>query len=268
MNGNDYLSIGAMMKRTLLLFVGLFALISLACGTLPQTVVEPGSAPIEEVDAPDSAENSSAEGFESVDIPAGDRAEVINVIDGDTVDVLLDGREYRLRYIGVDTPERDEPYYSEATRFNRDLVDNQTVILVKDVSDVDQYGRLLRYVYLEDGTFVNAELISGGYARIVTFPPDVAEVENLRVLQNDARNAGRGLWGIDTFSAEGESSTSGGFSDAPIGCQRCDSNIYNCSDFETQSEAQACYNYCYDVAGEDIHRMDGGGDGVVCESLP
>ncbi len=121
-------------------------------------------------------------------------AQVLFVIDGDTIEVAIDGAEYRLRYIGIDTPERDMPYYDQATRANRDLVQGQTVYLVKDVSEIDRFGRLLRYVYLADGTFVNAELVQSGYAQAVTFPPDVAFADHFRQLQQEAREAGRGLW--------------------------------------------------------------------------
>jgi micrococcal nuclease len=68
------------------------------------------------------------------------------------------------------------------------------VILVKDVSETDRFGRLLRYVYLEDGTFVNAELVRQGYAVIATFPPDVRHQELFLELEREAREAGRGLW--------------------------------------------------------------------------
>lgn len=195
-----------------------------------------------------------------ITVPAGERAQVVNVIDGDTVDVRLDGRDYRLRYIGVDTPERDEPYYREASAANRNFVEGATVTLVKDVSETDRFGRLLRYVYLDDGTFVNAELIAGGYGRVVSFPPDVAQLDYFTDLQRDAREAERGMWAIDVFGADS--------ADAPPGCTRCDANLYNCRDFETQAEAQACFEYCMTAVGDDIHRLDGGGDGVVCESLP
>jgi endonuclease YncB( thermonuclease family) len=212
--------------------------------------------PLEPLD-PDTFE---VESFPSTNvIPDGDLAEVINVIDGDTIDVLLNGREYRVRYVGVDTPERDEPYYQEAVDVNRNLVSRQTVILVRDVSETDQYGRLLRYIYLEDGTFVNAELMRQGVARLVTFPPDVAQQDYFLQLQQEARNAGIGLWGISDFTAA---------DNAPNGCNTCDSNAYNCRDFSSQSQAQACYEFCFDQVGQDIHNLDGGGDGVVCESLP
>ncbi len=188
--------------------------------------------------------------------PAGDWAKVINIIDGDTVDVALNGAEYRVRYVGVDTPERDEPFYKEASAANRDLVGGKEVILVKDVSDTDRYGRLLRYIYLPDGVFVNAELIANGYARTITFPPDVANAEYFAQLQADARENQRGFWALNEIQA------------MPEDCNTCAANRHNCSDFETQSAAQACYEFCLNATGEDIHKLDGGGDGIVCESLP
>ncbi len=184
--------------------------------------------------------------------PEGDRALVTYVYDGDSIEVELGGRTYRLRYIGVDSPERDEPFYKEALDFNRDLVEDQTVILVRDVSETDQYGRLLRYVYLEDNTFVNGELIRNGMARLVTFPPDVAQTEFLRGLQEEARQAAAGMWSRPDLTGP---------------CD-CDRNLYDCRDFQTQAEAQTCFAYCMDTIGRDVHNLDGGGDGLVCESLP
>ncbi len=93
----------------------------------------------------------------------GETALVVDVIDGDTIDVRLGGDTYRVRYIGVNTPERDEPCYFEATAANAVLVEGQTVTLVRDVSETDRYGRLLRYVYAGP-VFVNAELVAQGYA--------------------------------------------------------------------------------------------------------
>ena len=188
--------------------------------------------------------------------PSGQRARVLFVIDGDTIDVEIQGKEYRVRYIGVDTPERDEPFYDEAAEANRSLVEDQEIILIRDVSETDRYGRLLRYVYLSDGTFVNAELIRNGYARVVTFPPDVAETETLTSLQDGARESKRGLWNLSEMQ------------ELPAGCTTCSKNTYNCKDFDTQDAAQTCYTVCLEQTGEDIHHLDGGGDGIVCESLP
>jgi len=184
--------------------------------------------------------------------PSGDLAEVTYVFDGDTIEVELDGRAYRLRYIGVDTPEREEPFYQAAFDFNRDLVAGQTVTLVRDVSETDQYGRLLRYVYLDDGTFVNAAIIRAGMGRLVTFPPDVAQTDHFKQLQAEAREADAGMWSRPDLTGP---------------CD-CDRNLYNCRDFDTQAEAQTCFEYCFDTQNRDVHNLDGGGDGFVCESLP
>lgn len=126
---------------------------------------------------------------------AGDLAAVTRIIDGDTIEVEINGQMYRVRYIGMDTPERGDPFFDEATAANRQLVEGQAVTLVKDVSETDRYGRLLRYIYLSDGTFVNAELVRQGYALVATFPPDVAHQALFVQLQQEARDAGLGLWG-------------------------------------------------------------------------
>jgi micrococcal nuclease len=125
---------------------------------------------------------------------------VVRVVDGDTIIVRLDGREQRVRYIGVNTPESVDPrrevqcFGKEAAERNRALVAGKTAWLEKDVSDSDQYGRLLRYVVV-DGVLINAEMIREGYARSTTYPPDVRYAERFRALEREARDARRGLWG-------------------------------------------------------------------------
>ena len=132
--------------------------------------------------------------------PGAVRAPVVRAVDGDTIIVRLDGREQRVRYIGVNTPESVDPrrevqcFGKEAAERNRALVGGKTVWLEKDVSETDQYGRLLRYVAV-DGTLVNAELIREGFARSATHPPDVRYAERFRALEREARESGRGLWG-------------------------------------------------------------------------
>ena len=124
----------------------------------------------------------------------GERARVVAVVDGDTIDVLLGGQTQRVRYILINTPEAGEPFGAAATAANRALVEDKTVTLVKDVSETDRFGRLLRYVYLPDGGFVNAELVRQGYAQLATFPPDVAQEATIRAAQQEAMAAGRGIW--------------------------------------------------------------------------
>lgn len=224
---------------SLLLVLG-FLLGPAACSPAAET---PTTSPLPSLPNPAVGETDS---------PDGERAEVTYVFDGDTIEVDVGGRTYRLRYIGVDTPEREKPFYQDAVEFNRALVEDQTVILVRDVSETDQYGRLLRYVYLEDGTFVNGELIRNGMARLVTFPPDVAQTKYLRDLQEEARESAAGMWGRPDLTGP---------------CD-CDRNLYDCRDFRSQDEAQTCFEYCWESAGRDVHNLDGGGDGLVCESLP
>jgi micrococcal nuclease len=116
---------------------------------------------------------------------------VVQVIDGDTIDVDIDGETFRVRYVGVNTPERDEACYSDARNANKALVENQTVSLVKDSSDTDRYGRLLRYVYVGD-TFVNQQLIIAGYAEAVRYDPDDAQWANFVGLEEQSAAASRG----------------------------------------------------------------------------
>jgi len=120
-----------------------------------------------------------------------ENALVVSVIDGDTIE-LQDGR--RVRYLGIDTPEAGEPYYSEATARNRELVEGKVVYLEKGKRDRDEYERLLRYVYV-DGVFVNAELVAQGYAMAYIFDPDERYSQVLVQLEQYAKLKKRGLWG-------------------------------------------------------------------------
>lgn len=119
---------------------------------------------------------------------------VERVIDGDTI-VLSDGNT--VRYIGIDTPEvhpKVECFGVEATAYNTELVLGKSVLLFKDVSETDKYNRLLRYVYLEDGTFVNEALVQAGYAHARSYPPDIAQQNTLRDAEREAREHTQGLW--------------------------------------------------------------------------
>jgi|GEM_PF-6709186 len=126
-------------------------------------------------------------------------ATVFSVIDGDTIE-LSNGD--RVRYIGIDTPERMKPsvpaqcFAEEASVFNSHLVEGKTVRLGRDISDRDRYGRLLRYVFVDD-IFVNAELVRAGYAFAANFPPDISKQELFRSLEHEARANQRGLWADD-----------------------------------------------------------------------
>lgn len=134
-----------------------------------------------------------------VGVIVGDGGTVTNVVDGDTIDVSMNGTEYRVRYVGVNTPERDEVCYREATNANSALVMGQTVTLVRDTSDTDRYGRLLRYVYV-NGVNVNAELVRQGYAEAVEYPPDTAQTATFRDLEAQAAAANLGCHPTGIFN--------------------------------------------------------------------
>ena len=119
---------------------------------------------------------------------------VVRVVDGDTIVVGIGGpRGTKVRLIGIDTPERGDCMFQAATDRMRALVGGRSVRLVRDVSETDRYGRLLRYVYVGD-TFVNAAMVREGYANAATFPPDVAHAREFLSLERIARAARRGLW--------------------------------------------------------------------------
>jgi len=121
---------------------------------------------------------------------------VIRVIDGDTIE--LEGGQ-KVRYIGIDTPETVDPrkpiqcFGIEASNKNKELVEGKKIRMEKDVSEVDQFERLLRYVYIGD-IFVNDYLVRQGYAYAYTYPPDVKYSEQFVQVQNEARENSRGLW--------------------------------------------------------------------------
>jgi len=115
---------------------------------------------------------------------------VARVIDGDTFD-LSTGE--RVRLIGIDTPERSEAYYDEARSLLVEFVEGSEVALAKDVSDKDQYGRLLRYVYVED-IFINNEMLLRGFARATPIEPDTLFARNFFEAQKQAEAKSLNIW--------------------------------------------------------------------------
>ncbi|GBE04316.1 thermonuclease precursor [bacterium BMS3Abin09] len=121
------------------------------------------------------------------------------VIDGDTIIVIIDRKKEKVRLIGVDTPEKDgpytkeEPFSREASAFTKKIAEGKQVRLEYDWQKRDKYGRLLAYVYLEDGTFLNAELIKQGYGtafRKFTFKYR----DDFIRYEREARGSKKGLW--------------------------------------------------------------------------
>jgi micrococcal nuclease len=135
---------------------------------------------------------------------------VKRAVDGDTLQ--LENGE-RVRLIGIDTPEMHESdkLYRDSQRtrqdirtikelgrsayeFTRNLVEGKRVSLEFDVERHDKYGRILAYVYLKDGTFVNAEIVKQGFASLMTIPPNVKYADLFLKLYQEARENRRGLW--------------------------------------------------------------------------
>jgi micrococcal nuclease len=196
---------------------------------------------------------------------------VVDVVDGDTIKVLLDedGQTYVIRYIGMDTPESTtqiEYFGAEASTKNARLVFGKEVTLIKDVSETDRYGRLLRYVIV-DGLFINYELVAQGYANTASYPPDVACIPTFQAAEQEARALSIGLWNAPPTLAvipTLEPATGGG--NAVCNCSGPD---LDCKDFSSHASAQACYGYCNAQGYGDPHGLDGNdNDGLACESLP
>lgn len=121
--------------------------------------------------------------------------------DGDTVIVDMNGTEEKIRFIGVDTPETKDPrkpvqcFGRKASEFTKNLIGDNPIRLEADPTNTnrDRYNRLLRYVYLPDGTLVNLEIIKQGYGfAYLSFP--VQKAEEFHLAQKQAREKGLGLW--------------------------------------------------------------------------
>ncbi len=123
------------------------------------------------------------------------------IVDGDTLYVSGPLGELEVRIIGVNTPESGECFSDEATDALAELVTGNDLVLVVDRSDVDQFGRALRYVETADGVDVGAELVADGFAIARRYPPDDARADTYAELQRTAQREGRGLWAPDACGA-------------------------------------------------------------------
>ncbi len=196
---------------------------------------------------------------------------VTRVIDGDTVEVSLNGKSQTVRYIGIDTPETKHPskpiecFGPEASQFNEELVAGKQVLLEEDITDRDRYGRLLRYVWLEEVGLVNQILVENGYARVSTYPPDVKYEPLLIAAESLAQADGIGRW-----SACSEPSPS--HVDRPVSGARQEGA--NCSPyyltlcvppFPPDLDCDAIEEAHFPVLKPDPHGLDADGDGIGCE---
>jgi micrococcal nuclease len=191
---------------------------------------------------------------------------VVNVVDGDTI--KLENGDV-VRYIGIDAPETVHPskpvqcFGKEASDKNEELVEGKEVRLVKDISETDKYGRLLRYVYIDD-IFVNDYLVRNGFANSSSYPPDVKYQDQFKQAEEEARNNKRGLWADDACKVDQKPTASPIPIDPPTTSSSTSSYTCDCSKTCAQMSSCAEAQYQLNVCG--CSRRDGDGDGIACDS--
>jgi len=181
---------------------------------------------------------------------------VSEVIDGDTIKVIIDGVEYRVRYIGMDAPEvATDVYAAYAEIENTKLVLGRQVLLIKDVSETDYFGRLLRYVVVGN-VFVNDALLRDGWAIEKAYPPDTACNISFSKAQRVAQEKNLGIWNNNPIIEP--PSRSGGDCDPsyPDICIPSPPPKLTCKDIDYRN---------FRVTGSDPHGFDGNNDGWGCE---
>ena len=197
------------------------------------------SAPSSTAPAPPSSSNAT-----SPYVP------VTKVVDGDTFDVLLDGKTERVRLIGIDTPETVDPrkpvqcFGIEASNTAKTLLSGKRVRLERDPTqdDRDVYGRVLRYAYVEDGPFFNQYMIAEGYAHEYTYEIPYQFQQAFRDAERAARESGRGLWADDACPLSVASAApvlSAPPSRTTVGAAGADGHAWYASSYRT-----AKYYYC------------------------
>ncbi len=187
---------------------------------------------------------------------------VVEVVDGDTIKVLIDEKVYSIRYIGIDAPETTGGFYStEATQKNTELIYGKEVFLVRDISDTDRFGRLLRYVIV-DNIFVNRELVSSGYARASSYPPDTACDQTIANAEQIAMTSKIGIWQSPTqpptiLNTPANNPSGNCHPSYPDVCIPPPPPDLDCKDVGFRR---------FKVLPPDPHRFDGDNDGIGCES--
>lgn len=161
---------------------------------------------LEEVNSIPSSSSSAGQSEGSEELQKV-QVKVDRVIDGDSVVVSLHGQNEKVRFIGVDTPETvhpekgEQPFGKESSNYTKSRLEGQTIELEFDVQERDQYGRILAYIWIEDEHF-NLTLVQEGYAVASTWPPNVKYADLYKTAQRAAREAEKGLWGIEDISEE------------------------------------------------------------------
>lgn len=178
-----------------------------------QAAVEPTQTTETTIEAGNAAATSTHEQSEPEVSTSSTNALVVQVVDGDTIKVIIDGTSTTdtIRFLGINTPESVDPrrpvecFGKEASAKLKSLLDGQRVLLVEDVlaDNRDKYNRLLRNVFTADGLDVNAYMVREGYAQAyVSFPQDPTRKKEIRALEAEAKEEGRGLWNFSTCNGK------------------------------------------------------------------
>jgi micrococcal nuclease len=204
----------------------------------------------------------------------------MEVVDGDTINIspAINGND-EVRLIGMDTPEtRDpseeiEPYGPEASAYAVSKLSGVDVELEFDQERTDQYGRLLAYVYPAGGEMFNVDLVEEGYAQAYPYPPNTRYEDRFAAAQDEARDAGLGIWGLSESQQCKLADRGNGIGEGTPGCiveaspdpdptPIQSGGDLDCSDFASQLQAQEAL----DDDLSDPNGLDSDGDGIACET--
>jgi endonuclease YncB( thermonuclease family) len=205
--------------------------------------------------------------------------EVVKVVDGDTLDVSIDGKTERLRLIGIDTPETVDPrkpvqcFGIEASNKAKNTLTGKKVFLEADSTqgERDKYDRLLRYIFLEDGANFNLMMIKEGYAHEYTYGTPYKYQSVFKQAQKDAEAGKKGLWATGVCeklapapatTAPKSTQTSSGCNSNYSGCLKPNAGDYDCAGGTGDGPN---YTGAVQVIGYDEYKLDRDGDGWACE---
>jgi len=198
---------------------------------------------------------------------------VLRVVDGDTIQVEINGKKEKVRMLLIDTPETVHPnkpveaWGLEASEYTKKTLTGKKVELEFDVQERDQYGRLLAYVWL-DGRLYNQKLLEQGLAQVVVYPPNVKYVDQFRDIEKQAKKNKVGIWSepspLEKEPSQEPGESAGGGVKEGKWTEEDFANDKDCRDFSNSEEATAFMNASI-RAGYGDHRLDGNHDGVACE---
>lgn len=199
---------------------------------------------------------------------------VAKVIDGDTIQVFMNSKTETIRLIGIDTPETVDPrkpvqcFGKQASDKAKEILSGESVSLENDPTqgDRDKYGRLLRFVFLEDETDFGKFMIREGYAHEYTYAIPYKYQTEYKQAEKDARDSGRGLWSPFACSQSSENSSldiNTSSSQQPV----IPNGKYSCDCSKLCSQIKTCDEAYYQLNNCGCSKRDADSDGVPCESL-